>query len=164
MSKKKTVNKMRNAAIGGFIGGILLVMISMFVFAPSLMMVESQSRYDFNETVDRLMDIVDESSWGILNYHDMQQVKANLGYEVLPVKVFDLCSGQYSYEILREDDERIVTPMMPCRISIYEKSDGNTYIGRMNSGLVARLFGGIINDVMQKATAESEELLEPLLA
>ncbi len=163
MKKKYDKNKMIALGVGSFLLGILLISVITIAAAPSLMMTESRSRYDFEETVERFQDKINESDWGILNYHDMQEVKSDLGYDVLPVKVFDLCSGHYSYQILRGDDERIVTPMMPCRMSIYEKSDGNTYIGRMNSGLVARLFGGTINDVMQNATAETEELIEPLL-
>ncbi len=149
----------------GFVGlllGIFLISVLMFLSAPSLMMIESESMYDFDETVSRFKEIVNQSDWGILNTHDMQEVKSNLGYDVLPVKVFDLCSGEYSYEILKNDDERIVTPMMPCRVSIYEKSNGNTYIGMMNSGLVARLFGGTINEVMQKATVETREIVNQL--
>ena len=164
MKKRKSKLNVKLIAGSSFILGIVAVMLLMFIFAPSIMMIESESKYDFDETVERFREIVDDSSWGILNTHNMQEIKANLGYEVLPVKVFDLCSGHYSYQILREDDERIVTPMMPCRISIYEKSNGKTYIGRMNSGLVARLFGGIISDVMQNATRESEEILQQLIA
>lgn len=163
MSEETSRSRIRLKGVGWFLSGVVLIITMLFVFGPGLMMVESTSKYDFDGTVDRFVTIVEESSWGILNHHDMQQVKAKLGYEVLPVKVFDLCSGQHSYRILREDDERIVTPMMPCRISIYEKSDGNTYIARMNSGLVGRLFGGTINNVMQTATKESEELIAPLL-
>ena len=147
----------------GALSGIILLSLILFITAPSIMMVESESRHDFNTTVEMFQEEVDEAGWGILNVHDMQQVKADLGYEVLPVKVFDVCSGEYSATILKEDDARLVTPMMPCRISIYEKSDGNTYIGRMNSAVVAKFFGGTINDVMQVATAETEDILQDLL-
>ena len=34
--------------------------------------------------------------------------------------------------------------MMPCTISVYEKSDGKTYIGSMNAGLLGRVFGGTV--------------------
>ncbi len=72
-------------------------------------------------------------------------------------------AAEYSAEILELDDERIVSPMMPCRIAIYEKSDGTTYIARMNSSLVARAFGGQINETMQKASAETEEFISDLI-
>ncbi len=127
------------------------------------MMLEDQSKYDFEETVERFKEEVDNAGWGILNYHDMQAVKEGHGFEVREVKVFDLCSAEYSAEILELDDERIVTPLMPCRVSIYKKSNGNTYIGRMNSPLMARFFGGTINDVMQVASAETEEIIDQLI-
>lgn len=146
----------------GAIIAITITLAALFVTAPKLMMNEYESLYDFNETVEIFQERVSEAGWGILNTHDMQAIKANLGYEVLPVKIFDLCSGAYSYEILRLDDERIVTPMMPCRISIYEKSNGKTYIAMMNSGLVAKLFGGTINEVMQKATKEIKQVVLPI--
>ncbi len=54
--------------------------------------------------------------------------------------------------------------MMPCRVSIYTKSDGKTYIGRMNSGLVAKTFGGgIISEIMQKAAGDTEIMLGKLI-
>jgi uncharacterized protein (DUF302 family) len=88
---------------------------------------------------------------------------ARHGADVPGVTVFDLCSSKYSIEILERDDERIVTPMMPCRVSVYETSDGTTYVARMNSGLVARMFGGLINDVMQKASAETEAFIRTVV-
>ncbi|MFT4261408.1 MAG: DUF302 domain-containing protein [Candidatus Woesearchaeota archaeon] len=165
MVTKNKINK-KNIIymVSGLVIGLILFTFILILTAPSLMMNEYKSQYDFNQTVEVFEQRVSDAGWGILNTHDMQAVKANLGYEVLPVKIFDLCSGQYSYEILREDDERIVTPMMPCRISIYEKSDGQTYIAMMNSGLVAKLFGGTINDVMQKATKEIKQIVIPITA
>ena len=163
MAKKNELLKKITYVSIGAISALVIMGLAIVMLAPSLMMNEYESKYDFNETVELFQQRVNESSWGILNTHDMQAIKANLGYDVLPVKIFDLCSGQYSYEILSRDDERIVTPLMPCRVSIYEKSNGQTYIGMMNAGLVARLFGGVINDVMQKATSETLEIISPII-
>jgi hypothetical protein len=38
--------------------------------------------------------------------------------------------------------------MMPCTISVYEKQDGKVYIAHVNAGLMGRLFGGTISEVM----------------
>ena len=54
--------------------------------------------------------------------------------------------------------------MMPCRVSVYATSDGTTYIARMNSGLVARVVGGLINDVMQVTSAETEEFIAAIVS
>ena len=37
---------------------------------------------------------------------------------------------------------------MPCTISVYQKADGQAYIGTLNSGLLARFFGGVVARVM----------------
>ncbi len=46
-----------------------------------------------------------------------------------------------------------VSLMMPCTISIYEKSDGQTYVATMNAGLMGRLFGGTVARVMAGSVA-----------
>jgi len=42
------------------------------------------------------------------------------------------------------DDARLVSAMMPCTISVYEKDDGNIYVAHMNAGLMGKVFGGVI--------------------
>jgi len=52
---------------------------------------------------------------------------------------------------------------MPCRVSIYEKADGKTYISRMNSSMIAAGFGGIAEQVMTESANEVEEIIEHIL-
>jgi len=160
---KKTTKIGIFVGAGAFLLGALTMGVVMFFSAPTLMMMEDESRYGFEETIDRFETKVDDAGWSIVNTHDMQAVLEGHGYDVDRVETFELCSSEYSAEILKLDDERIVSPLMPCRISIYETSDGSVHIARMNSSLMARTFGGVINDVMQKAAAETEEIIDPLL-
>ncbi|MGM0618652.1 MAG: DUF302 domain-containing protein [Actinomycetota bacterium] len=150
-------------ALASFVAGLLVLGGVLWVTAPSLMMLSDESPYDYEETLAVFEEEADAAGWSILNSHDMQAVVANHGADVPGVTVFDLCSSQYSIEILELDDERIVTPMMPCRVSVYETSDGTTHIARMNSGLVARFFGGTIDEVMQQASAETEVFIERIV-
>ncbi|TVQ15394.1 MAG: DUF302 domain-containing protein [Balneolaceae bacterium] len=138
------------AIIMGFIG---------FYSLPGLMLVEDETKYDFETTVQVFEEKVKEAGWSILVIHDMQETLTGHGHDVLGVKIFELCSSKYSAEILKLDDERIVAPLMPCRVAIYEKSNGKTYITRMDSELMAKPFGGVINDVMQKAASEIEDVI-----
>jgi uncharacterized protein (DUF302 family) len=120
----------------------------------SEMFFENVSPVDFNSTVDRLIDEIEKKSWKISNVYDLQKTMENYGKEVLPVKVFSLCHPYHSSRILEKDDERIVSSMMPCRVSIYEKKDGKTYISRMNSS---------IEQVMTDSANEVEEIIERVL-
>ena len=62
-----------------------------------------------------------------------------------------------------KDDERIVSSMMPCRISVYEKSDGKTYLSRINTKLLAANFEGAVKELMIVTTEEIEEMIKPVL-
>ncbi len=135
-----------------------------FYSLPGLMMLEDQSRYDdFDTTVEQFEQKVREAGWSILIVHDMQETLLGHGHDVKSVKIFELCSARYSAEILKLDDERIVAPLMPCRIAIYEKNDGNTYVSRLDSELLARPFGGVIRDVMQVAAVEIENVIQQII-
>ncbi|NLP47547.1 MAG: DUF302 domain-containing protein [Clostridiales bacterium] len=161
---KKLLNK--GTILGVVIGllvGVLLTGLVVFKMAPGLMMLEDVSKYGFEETVDKFEKEVTDAGWKISTVHDMQKTLQGFGHEVGEIKIYELCSSKYSAEILKLDDERIVSPMMPCRVAIYTKSDGNTYIGRMNSPLVSKFFGGVIDEIMQLAAGDTEEMLKVLI-
>jgi uncharacterized protein (DUF302 family) len=96
--------------------------------------------------------------------HDLQNTIRNFGKEILPVKILEICHPKHSSRLLELDNERIVSTFMPCRISIYEKSNGKVYISRINAGLLSKNFGGLIEEVMSAANAEMEEMIRPLLS
>ena len=147
----------------GLIAGFIIMAILGFYSLPGMMMLEDTSPHDFDTTVEHFEQAVKEAGWSILTVHDMQETLHRHGHDVKSVKIFELCSSKYSAEILKLDDERIVSPLMPCRIAIYEKSNGNTYISRMDSELLATPFGGVIKDVMQVAAVEIEEVIAQVL-
>ena len=149
--------------IVGVVAGLLITLIVVYKSAPSLMLVEDESKYDFNKTVEVFEKEVKDAKWKVAGIHDMQKILAGFGHDVEAIKIFELCSSRYSKTILDLDDERIVSPLMPCRVAVYEKSDGKTYITRMNNSLMAKPFGGVINDVMQKAAGETEVFINKII-
>lgn len=151
------------AVVGAFVLGIVLTGVIGFYSLPGMMMLEDESPYTFQETVQVFEDTVRDAGWSVLQVHDMQGILAGHGHEVASVKIFELCSSRYSAEILVEDDARVISPLMPCRVAIYEKSDGTTYIARMNSVLMAKPFGGVIARVMDRAAVETEEVIHSVL-
>jgi uncharacterized protein (DUF302 family) len=125
----------------------------------SEMLIESVSPYSFDQTIDKISQAIAALEWKMPAVHDLQQSLRNAGKEVLPVKVFEICKPKFSGRILELDTERIVSTLMPCRISVYERADGKTYISRLNAGIMAVSFGGIIEDVMRGATEEVEQII-----
>ncbi len=52
---------------------------------------------------------------------------------------------------------------MPCRFGVYETKDGQVYISGMNIGLMSKMFGGIIEEVMGRVTEEEKEMLKDII-
>lgn len=119
------------------------------------MFIEVQSRFSFDETISKLTETIEKDKWKVLITHDLQQSLHKNGYEVLSVKVIELCNPHHSSKILSRDAERIYSNLMPCRISVYDKSDGKTYVSLMNSGMLASQIGGVVEEVMSSAFEES---------
>ena len=124
---------------------------------------DNQSKYDFDETIMQLQAEVERKTWKLTAIHDLQQTMKTYGKDVLPVKVFAVCHPAQSSKILEKDNERIVSCMMPCRISVYEKSDGKTYISRLNAAPIAKSYGGIVEQVMTDSANEIEEILSDII-
>ena len=144
---------------------VLLILTFSFANAQDKneMFMESASKFGFDETVSKLSEVAAAKGWKVLITHNLQESLKKNGYEVLPVSVMEICNPKHSARLLELDNERIYSNMMPCRISVYEKSDGKTYVSRMNSGMLAGQIGGIVEEVMTAATDDMEEMIKVVL-
>jgi uncharacterized protein (DUF302 family) len=114
------------------------------------MIIEKVSPWNFGKTVELLTIAAEKRDWKIPAIHDLQQSLAKEGKAVDPVKVLEICKPEYSGKMLEKNDERIVSVMMPCRISVYLKLDGKTYVALIN---VAALASGMPETVREVMTA-----------
>lgn len=126
------------------------------------MFFENRSRFGFEETINKLTELVPKNEWKIIQMLDLQETMRKNGKDVLPVKVVEMCKPDYAYQLLSEDLQRIYSNMMPCRVSVYEKSDGKIYISRMNSAMFAEQIGGVMKDVMSKAFDDVEKMIKKI--
>jgi len=120
--------------------------------------VEHQSRFTFEKTVKMLVADAEKREWKVPAIHDLQQSLAKSGKDVRPVKVIEICKPKYSGQMLELNDERIISVMMPCRISVYEKEDGLTYVSLINAGEMASGLPSNIASVMKEASDETFEI------
>ncbi|MGC9342136.1 MAG: DUF302 domain-containing protein [Bacteroidales bacterium] len=157
------MNKNFSFLIIGLILGAVLAVIIVFYASPAIILKEDQSKYSFEESLALLEAEIAESGWKIPVKHDLQATLIKNGKdEVNKVTVLELCNPDLAEKILKTDDERVVSNMMPCRIALYEKSDGNTYYSRMNSGLLAKPMGKVSRKQMKIASNDIEDFLEVL--
>lgn len=122
--------------------------------------VEQRSKFDFEGTVKKLVAEAEKREWKVPAIHDLQQSLAKSGKTVKPVKVIEICKPEYSGKMLELNHERIVSVMMPCRISVYEKEDGKTYIALINTGVMASDLPENIASVMKAASSETFEIVK----
>ena len=155
-----------NLLIGILIGLLFGVGLTLFILklkAQSLMLHENVSLYPFEETEKRLTAASSETGWKVPKVHDLQETMANNGFTVKAVKVLEICKPIFANQILERGNERIASSLIPCRIAIYEKPDGKVYVSRLNALLLGKFMKGVIPQMMTKAAAETEIIINSVI-
>jgi len=125
--------------------------------------IESQSRYNFDQTMEKLSGIILNGGWNISVTLDLQASLNKSDISVLPVKVIELCNPKLASRILTNSDTRIYSSMLPCKISVYEKENGKTYLSILNSGALASQLGGVVENVMIEAFSQVEKFIHQVI-
>ena len=123
------------------------------------LILEKVSPFDFEKTVELLTAEAERRNWMIPAVHDLQQSLAKSGKTVRSVKVIEVCKPEYSGKMLEKNHERIISVLMPCRISVYLKEDDKTYIALLNGAGIASALPENIRSVMVAATDEMIEIV-----
>lgn len=147
----------------GLIIGVVLTILLIFAVAPGKMFIEKESKLGFQETVDAIVESATENRWSVSHQYDLQATMKKNGFEVAPVTVLSLCNPQYAHLVLEGTDDRVVSALMPCRVSVYEKN-GKTYVSMLNAPIFSRFLGKKIDEVMSATTLENLKIIEPVLA
>jgi uncharacterized protein (DUF302 family) len=152
-------------AIIGFIAGVVVVAVAGYVMMPSMMFNEQVSPFGLEETIARVQynithdpDLI-EKGWAISGLRNPAKAVQNDGGNVLPVMMVEVCATKYSGPILKDDTVRFLSILMPCKISVYKKQDGKTYIGTMNAGLMGKMFGPLVGEIMGQVAQDQQKFL-----
>ena len=154
---------MISGLIIGIVAGLAIGVLIAYLVSPSLMFREDLQKKDFDTTVAALERAIEKKGWKTPVIHDLQATMLKFERDVKSVKVLEICHPDYSYEILKGSEEKIVSSMMPCRISVYEKQDGTIWISRMNSGFLAKPMSRVIRKSMSAAAADVEEIVAEVM-
>lgn len=127
--------------------------------ATNQIVLEERSKYPFDKTVEILVADAEKRQWKVPAVHDLQLSLSKSGKSVRPVKVIEICKPEYSGQMLELNDERVMSVMMPCRISVYEKEDGKTYIALIKAGEITSGLQENIARIMKEASDETQEIV-----
>jgi uncharacterized protein (DUF302 family) len=148
--------------IAGLLAGFAAALVLVWNMAGGMMFNEQESPYTVEETVARIQRNVQAAGngWALFGLrYPTRPVEAE-GVSVLPVMAIEACSPKYSGPILKDDRVRFLSLLMPCKISVYKKSDGKVYIGTMNAGLIGKFFGPMVAETMEGVIADQRKFLE----
>ena len=142
----------------GLIVGLLVVAGFVWMKAPGMMIHEKPSPVGLDETVERITRTAKADGWAVQSIIELEKsIKKNGGGDVKPIRLVNLCQAQHAFKLMSQDDIRPLSVFLPCTISVYEKTDGKTYVASMNAELFGKLMGGLVAEVMGEEVAESQE-------
>lgn len=159
------MKKFATPFIFGFIAGIILTGLCVWIVMPKMMVNVYESKLGFDETVTAVENAVTNfESWKTPQTFNIGQNSRNAGFkEMTDVKIVSLCQPEYAYRILKNDKDKMVSSMMPLGIGICETNDGKVIITEMNIGLMGKMFGGNISKVMGEASNDIIVMLKDII-
>ena len=142
--------------ISGVIVGMVIVGVIGWLSMPGMMLTVHQSRYDsVEETCKQLKTAIESKGWKSPGVRNMNKVMAKHGVQMdNQVSIVELCNAKHAKDVLVTNPE--ISTLMPCAWGVYEGEDGKIYISGMNMGLMGKMFGGNVAEVMGGAVAEDE--------
>jgi uncharacterized protein (DUF302 family) len=135
----------------GLVLGLVIMAFMVKVMMPNMMFATHKSKLNFDETVSSLEASAKRNGWTIPEIRDLQQEYIEDGLEdMTKVKILYFCNAQGGYNILKNDDYKKMSVMMPMGVSVYETNDGQVKIAAMNIGFMSMMFSGTVKKVLQE--------------
>lgn len=126
----------------------------------SLMIHEQRSPYDFDTTVATIVKNATARGWVVAKTFNFQEsLLAHGEPDPGPMTVIRLCAPRFATRMFASDDTKFVSVMAPCGISVYDKSDGQTYVATMNMGLMAQVMGSQIGPVLAEIAVDDAAIV-----
>jgi len=156
-SRRAQVQAVLLPLLGGTALGFLAALGVLWLTMPGMMLKIHESRFDsVEQTCQELKKAIENAGWNCPGIRDMNQSMAKHGVQFdRPVRIVELCNADYALKVLEKHPE--MSTLMPCAFGVYEGPDGKVYISGMNTGLMGKMFGGVIAEVMGKHVAADEK-------
>jgi uncharacterized protein (DUF302 family) len=132
--------------------------------SPRAIVVEDVSKADFPTTLKALKAQLDTDGWNIVAEIDLGERLGKKGVQIPGgLVILELTSGKNAVPLLKQDETRYVSALMPCSVSVYGMSDGRVMISRMNAGMMAGMMEPKVADVMNKAASKLDQTIKSTL-
>ncbi len=148
----------------GLVLGLIIMALMVKVMMPNMMFATYKSKLGFDETVSSLEESAKKLGWTIPEIRDLQQDYIEAGLEdMTKVKILYFCNAQGGYNILKDDDYKKMSVMMPMGVSVYETNNGQVRIAAMNIGFMSMMFSGTVKKVLQEGGENFRNSVENII-
>lgn len=163
--QQKQMKEMIPIFIAGLIIGILLAGFVGWNMMPGLMIHVKESKLGFDETISAInASAAETNSWKIPIIHELSESLVKAGHDdMTKLSVVELCQPHHAYEVLKKEENRKISAIMPCRASVFEDDDGNVFIAEMNTKLLSKMFGKDVAKVMGIVAEEQEAMFKDII-
>ena len=160
--KRFKIVKKITTFLAGLIIGVAATLLIISLILPKKMFVVEESKLNFEETVNAIVESAEDNDWTVSHIYDLQASLKKKNFDVAPINVISLCNPPYANKILGTDEDRMVSAMMPCRVAVYEKA-GKTYISMLNAELFARFLSKNAKQTIIETSEETIEIFKPVI-
>jgi len=146
----------------GFLAGIVFTGAAISISARHMMLTEMKSPYDYQKTVDTIIDRINKQrGWHLVDVSDEnKEVTEHGGKPIGKFTIIKYCNGFYASQMLGADDRKRMGAMLPKSFAVYEKSDGQVYVSTANGAVMGKLFGGETERIIEKVNLEVEDMMQ----
>lgn len=128
------------------------------------MMLEKQSKYGVNETVEAIKKAAEARGWKIAGVFDAQEMMKKSGHDdAKPMKIVGMCHPALAEAVLTAQQKAQVPPSITCRYSVYQSLDGKVYVMRFNTSLMAQMSQGEIAAALANLAKEEDAVMAAVL-
>ncbi|SKC12014.1 protein of unknown function DUF302 [Alkalitalea saponilacus] len=147
--------------------GLLLLTVILFsacrAETDTAVISERESLYGFDETVEVIRQNALDAGWTVPIVHNMQMNLQNAGVAILPAKIIELCNAGHAAELLQTDRTKFNLAVLPCRVAVYQKEDGKTYVSWKDYAHFSQLEHTISQPAFRLIQADMEEIISPVI-
>jgi len=117
------------------------------------MALQIQSEKSFEEISNLLEKTSPDKGFRVLAVHNVQKTLSEKGFQIKPLKIFEVCNAGFAYEALQSDIRAAM--FMPCKIIVRPGESSGTNITLVRPSMIADLLpesdlDNLANDVERK--------------
>ena len=124
------------------------------------MMSEHKSRLGYKETITALQEAAKKRGWEVGPAVNMQEAMQKAGQkDAKPFTMLSMCKKDLAENLLKAQMANKAMPFAPCRISVFEGTDGKIYITKPNTEMMAQMAMPSFAPLLKKFVEEEKALL-----